>query len=344
MPDKKTIDISTGIIFRTIIILLALWFLYLIRDILAILFISLVIVSAIEPTVNWLHKRRIPRPLGVVLVYVLVFCIIGLSVSFLIPPMIEQFKDLYLNVPNDIQELETYLQGFKDYFQIQGKIFDFQRLIGGLGENFTEIYGNIFSKTIDVFSGIISVFVVLVLVFYMAVRQDGIRNFVASIIPERHKNYAISLTERIKDKIGKWMIGQLLLMLIIFLLDFTGLYFIGVPYALSLAFFAGIMEIIPFMGPVIAAIPAAIVGFTVSPITGIIVMLLFFATQQFENHIIVPQVMKKALGLNPIVVILALLVGLKLGGVLGAILAMPITTAIGVVVDDLMSKPKEISA
>lgn len=341
MLEKTHVEISVGIIFRTILIILGLWFFYSIRDIIALLFIALVIVSGIEPAVNWMHNRKIPRPIGVGIIYILLFSIIGLSVSFLIPPMTEQFKELYQNLPGYSQNLENYFQGVKDYFQTQGNIFDIQKLIGNFGGSISEVSGNIFSKTIGVFSGFVSAIVVLVLVFYMAVKQDGIQDFVASVVPEKHKEYAISLTERIKAKIGKWMIGQLFLMLIIFLLDFAGLYFIGVPYALSLAIFAGLMEIIPYIGPIVSSIPAIILGLTISPMTGVLVIILGFAIHQFENHIIVPQVMKKAVGLNPIVVILALLIGLKLGGVLGAILAIPIVTAIGVVVEDLMKKPSE---
>jgi predicted PurR-regulated permease PerM len=302
----------------------------------------LVIVSAIEPAVNWMHKRKIPRSLGVIIVYFLLFSVIGLSVSFLIPPIAEQFKDLYYKLPEYSKNMEEYLQGIKGYFQTQGNMLDIQKLVSQSSSSLSEISSNIFSRTIGVFSGFISTIVVLALVFYMAVKQDGISNFVALVVPEKHKEYALSLTSRIKAKIGRWMTGQLLLMVIIFVLDFLGFYFIGVPYALSLAIFAGLMEIIPYVGPIVSAIPAIILGLTVSPMTGLLVLILVFAVQQFENHVIVPQIMKKALGLNPIAIILALLIGLKLGGVLGAILAIPITTAIGVVIEDLMKKSEKI--
>lgn len=341
MTEKTNIEISTGTIFRTLLIILGCWFLYLVRDIVALLFISLVIVSSIEPAVNWMHERKIPRSLGVGIVYLLLFSIIGLSISFLIPPLTEQFRDLYSKLPEYSQRVEQSLQGIKDYFQTQGNMLDIQNLIGQSNSSFSEISGNIFSRTVGVFSGFVSAIVVLALVFYMAVKQDGIGNFVALVIPEKHKEYALSLTSRIKAKIGRWMTGQLLLMVIIFALDFLGFYFIGVPYALSLAIFAGLMEIVPYVGPIVSAIPAVILGLTISPMTGLMVLILVFAIQQFENHVIVPQIMKKALGLDPIAIILALLIGLKLGGVLGAILAIPIATAIGVVIEDLMKKPEK---
>jgi predicted PurR-regulated permease PerM len=342
MLEKTHVEISTGTIFRTLLVLLGCWFLYLVRDIIALLFISLVIVSAIEPLVDWMHKKKVPRSLGVIIVYIILFSAIGLSISLLIPPLTEQFRDLYNKLPEYSQNIEQSLQGVKDYFQTQGTMLNIQELISQSISSFSSISGNIFSRTVGVFSGFISTIVVFALVFYMAVKQDGINNFVALVVPEKHKDYALSLTSRIKTKIGRWMSGQLLLMVIIFILDFIGLYFIGVPYALSLAIFAGLMEIIPYVGPIVSAIPAIILGLTVSPMTGLLVLLLVFAVQQFENHVIVPQIMKKALGLNPIAVILALLIGLKLGGVLGAVLAIPIATAIGVIVEDLMKKPDKM--
>jgi predicted PurR-regulated permease PerM len=341
MLEKTHIEISTGTIFRILLIVLGCWFLYLIRDIIALLFISLVIVSSIEPAVNWMHVRKIPRSVGVILVYIIIFSAIGLSISFLIPPLTEQFRDLYLKLPEYSQRIEQSLQGVKDYFQTQGNMLDVQQLIGQSSSSFPEFSGNLFSKTVGVFSGFVSAIVVFALVFYMSVKQDGINNFVALVVPKKHEEYALSLTSRIKAKIGRWMTGQLLLMVIIFALDFLGFYFIGVPYALSLAIFAGLMEIVPYVGPIVSAIPAIILGLTVSPMTGLLVLILVFAVQQFENHVVVPQIMKKALGLDPIAVIVALLIGLKLGGVLGAVLAIPIATAIGVVVEDLMKKPEK---
>lgn len=167
------------------------------------------------------------------------------------------------------------------------------------------------------------------------------KGFVVAITPSKYHDYAVSSAEKIKVKIGRWMQGQLLLMLIIFALDFLALHFLNVPYALILAILGGLLEIVPYLGPIISAVPAVIFGFLVSPLTGILVLAVYIVIQQVEGHIITPQVMKKALGLNPIVVILALLVGAKIGGVLGAILSVPITTAMSVFVDDLVEKKKE---
>ena len=115
---------------------------------------------------------------------------------------------------------------------------------------------------------------------------------------------------------------------------------LGIPYALVLAIFAGLMEIVPYVGPIISAIPGIILGFTISPLTGFLTIFMYILVQQFENHVITPQIMKKAVGLNPIAVILAIFVGAKLAGILGAILAIPVATAVSIFVSDIF-KDKE---
>ena len=130
-------------------------------------------------------------------------------------------------------------------------------------------------------------------------------------------------------------------MLIIFILDSIGLYLVGVPYPLILGLFAGVMEIVPYVGPVISGIPGVILGFLISPTTGFLALLVYFIAQQFEGNVVVPLVMKKAVGLNPITVILALLAGAKLGGFLGVILSIPVAAAVGLVIGDIMEHQNE---
>lgn len=341
MIEKRYVEISTGIIFRTILILLAVWFVYAVRDIIALLFISILIVTAIEPAVDFLQRKKIHRSLGVLIVYFVLFSIIALTFSFLIPPMAYQLKDFGQKANIYLENFGDSLGNIRNFFRQQNIDLDLQKITESLNDEIFSFSGRIFTETVNVFSGFISVLVIFVITFYMSLREDGIKRFIVSITPDKHKEYAVSLTQRVKIKIGKWMQGQFFLMFTIFILDFFGLYFLKIPYALTLAVFAGLMEIIPYVGPIVSAIPGVILGFTISPITGFFTLLLYIVVQQFENHIIVPQIMKKALGLNPIAVILALLVGLKLGGILGAILSIPFATAIGVFIGDLIEKPKE---
>ena len=341
MLEGKTVNISTGIVFRTVMIFLGLWFLYFIRDIIALVFISILLVATMDPVVYRLHRRKVPRTVGVTIVYVCMLAAVGMVVSFLIPPLVQQFRDFSQKLPYIASSLENSIQGVNTFFQAQHIALTTQELLAEISSQLTTSTADIFSATIGVFSGFVSTIIILVMTFYMAVKEDGIKNFIVSIIPENHKEYAGSLVLRIQRKIGRWALGQASLMFTIFALDFIALSILGVPYALALALLAGLFEVVPFIGPIVSAVPAILVGLSVSPLTGLLVLIAYFVVQQFESHIIIPQVMRKAVGLHPIAVILALLVGVKLGGVLGALLSIPVATAISVFVIDLFEKPKE---
>jgi predicted PurR-regulated permease PerM len=336
--ESRKIEISTGIIFRTILILLCLWFIFLVRDVLLLLIISVIIVAAIEPAVDYLQKKKVPRSLSVLAIYVLLFALIGGALSLLVPPIINQFQDFSANYPQYSQKFRDSVDPIRNFIEINHINFSSDQLFSEFGSGVTDFTRNIFSKTIGVFTGFVSIIVVLSLTFYMSVKEDAITHFVGSITPENHRKYAVSLTNRIKEKIGKWLLGQFFLMFLIAIFDFIGLSIIGVPYALILAIFAGVMEIVPYIGPIISAVPGVLLGFMVSPTVGVLALVVYIVAQQFENHVVVPQVMKKAVGLNPIAVILALMVGAKIAGTLGAILAIPVATAVSLFLGDLMNE------
>ncbi|MBL7155340.1 MAG: AI-2E family transporter, partial [Candidatus Portnoybacteria bacterium] len=174
--------------------------------------------------------------------------------------------------------------------------------------------------------------------FYLAVQEKGAKRFLVSLTPNEHQSYLADLIERIESKIGGWLRGQLLLMFIIGCLTYIGLYFLGVKYALTLALVAALLEIIPYIGPILAAIPAVILAFFQSPFLALLVILLYIVIQQLENYIIVPQVMKRAVGLNPVVIIIVMLIGAKLAGLLGIILAVPVTAAAAEFLKDLQKR------
>ena len=150
--------------------------------------------------------------------------------------------------------------------------------------------------------------------FYMAVKENGIKNFIVSVTPEKHKQYAAHLTDKNKIQNGKMDAGTACPDGDNICFRFRRPNLFKIPYALALAIFAGLMEVIPYLGPIISAIPGVILGFTISPFTGLLTMLLYWLAQQFENYVVVPQIMKKAVGLNPITVIVALLIGDQIRG------------------------------
>jgi predicted PurR-regulated permease PerM len=339
---NKPIEISTGIIIKTLAIIIALLFLYFVRDIITLFFIAVLLSAVIAPMVDRMQIKKIPRWVGILLIYLFLFLLVAVAVYFLIPPLEKQFTDFAKNSPEYLGKMAAPLEKLDIFFERQNISFDADQVIDNFSQ---ELYGysnNIFSTTVGIFTGFLSVIIVLTLTFYMAVEEDGMKKFIVLIVPVRHKEYAASLVMRIKAKITRWMHGQLLIMLSIFALDFVGLSLAGVPYALFLAIFAGIMELIPYAGPVISAVPGVFLGFMISPFTGFMALLVYLVAQQFESHVIIPQVMKKAVGLNPIVIILALLIGAKLAGVTGAILSVPIATAVGLFLSDMFNRKEGI--
>ncbi len=332
---NRIFDISSGTIIRTILILLLVWLLYFIRDILLLVFLSVVIVSAIDPIVDYFQRRRIPRPVTVLLVYVVFLSLFGLVIFLLIPPITSEIQDLGRSLPGLIEKLSGYFQVVRDFAvsnQLEQNINDF---FSNAASRLSEIGTNIFSGTISFLGGIFDLIIILSIAFYMSVQEKGSKKFFTSLFPKVHQEYVAGLAERIQFKMGRWLQGQLLLMLLVFLLTYFGLLAIGAPYALVLAFIAGILEIVPYIGPVVSAIIATTVSFLHGPLTGFLVLGLFTLVQQVEGYALTPLIMKRAVGLNPVVVILALLVGAKLAGILGVIVAVPLATVLSEVLNDL---------
>lgn len=193
------------------------------------------------------------------------------------------------------------------------------------------------------FGGLFSFVLIIVFSFYFAVQERGIASFLRIITPPKHEKYAIDLWKRSQLKIGLWMQGQLLLALIIGVLVYLGMMILGVKYALLLALLAAVAELIPLFGPVLAAIPAVAIGFIDGGATlGFLVVGFYVIIQQFENHLIYPLVVKKVVGVPPLLVILALLVGGQLAGFLGIIIAVPLAATLMEFLNDLEKDKKKL--
>lgn len=334
---KKEVIISPSIVWWTIGIVLAVGFVYVIRDVVVLFFIALVLSAAIEPAIKRIVAKNISRGVAVGSVYIVLLVLLVTFLAYLIPVAAREVSDFARTLPEHIEDLtgstllfDDISHAVTDSLERSGE----SQKAGGLAG----VTQGIFSTTVDVFRGIVSFLAVFTIAFYLSVTDDGVGRFLRSVTPGRYEKYVVSRARIIYHKIGHWMLGQLLLMVIVFVLYFIVLTLLGVPNALALALLGGILEIIPYIGPVVAAIPAILFGFFVSPPIAILVAASYILIQQLENHIIVPQVMKRAVGLNPIVVILALLIGAKVAGVLGMILAVPVATALHVFITDVMEK------
>lgn len=341
MAKPTTINISASTILRVVFVILVLIFLYLIRDVIVIFLFALIIASAISPAVNILRKIKIPRVLGALIVYILALGILGFLISLAVPSIAKDIKELSSNMPKYIDDLSAQFESFKRASaKYQDIIVQLQNFLAGIGDFLRKSASNLFSTAINIFGGLLSFLIVLVISFYLSVQEKGVQRVLTSITPSRHRDYILNLWRRSQKKLGRWLQGQLFLGVIVGVLVYIGLSFLNVKFALLLAILAGVLEIFPYVGPVLAAIPAIILGFLQTPILGLWVLILYIIVQQLENYLIVPLVIGKVVKLNPVVVILALLVGGKLGGIPGMILAVPITAVVAEFFRDLVKRRK----
>jgi predicted PurR-regulated permease PerM len=336
MAEHTQVDISTASVFRAILVVVGVVLLYLLSDVVIILLLSVVIASAVQPFVNWFEKKAGPRVVGVLLLYLMFLGAVAVVSSLVLPSVLADLSNLNTFLPDVTKQITTSLdtvqQGSPKYFDFVAEIQNILEVLSGYLQQFSQSALNL---AVSAFGGLFSFIAVLVLSFYLSVMKDGVSNFLSAVVPERYEDYVNDLWRRVEMKVGYWLQGQMLLALIVGLVVYVGLVLLGVKFALVFAILALGLEILPIAGPVIAAIPAVLVAFIQDPALGFWVLVMFIVVQQAENHILVPLVLGKATGLNPVVVMLSILIGWKLAGIVGALLGVPIATIVVEILDDM---------
>ncbi len=339
---EQTIHIGIGSIVKVISIVILFALIFVLRDLVLVLLMSIVIASAIEPATQWFVKRKIPRLFAVIIIYVILFaCLVGI-VFFLLLPLLSELIDFLKNFPayfnassvlssissNEFLSSQPIVAGLTSGVGIE-------QIIGDITSVITSISSNAFGTIATVFGGIFSFLLIAIISFYLSVEEDGVGKFLKAIAPLRHEKYVLSLWTRSQNKIGRWMQGQLVLAVIVGMLVYLGLLLIGMPNALLLAFLAGVFEIIPLFGPILSAIPAIMIAFATGGLSFAVLTAGFYLIiHQFENQLIYPLVVKKVVGVSPIVSIIALFAGWQLVGLFGLFLSVPVAAIIIEFFDD----------
>lgn len=296
------------------------WIVLQLRGIIISLFISYIIMAALTPYVEKLQKRGLPRIIAVLIPYVGILLLIFLLIFPLVPFFVSQIKFLIAGLP-DYAKQSAHSMGFAiDEKQVQDLL---SREINGIGRN-------AFAVTTKVFGGLFSILTVLVVSFYLLMDHSRFKRWIASFFHIDFHNHILLVLNQVDDKLGAWLRGQIILSLFIGVITFIALTIIGLPNALPLALIAGILEIVPTLGPIIAAIPAVIIALTISPGMAIIIIVLYIFIQAFENNLLVPKIMQRAVGLNPVIVIIGVVIGASLLGVAGALLSIPFISLLAV--------------
>src|SRR5688572_20312355 len=279
MPRK--VEISHKTIIFSVFFLLSLGLVYVIRDLILQLFVALLLMAILEPLVNFLTKAKLPRSIAVLVSYVLVIGVFGGAIALIIPAVVDETTSFVSALPGYIANIGlTHEMGS----QIVNNLFS----VAG------NIPGEVVKFTLSIFSNVISILTVLVFSFYMLVARNKLEDSLGFFFGEEKRKELGRIMDNLEHRLGGWARGQLTLMFVVGLAIYIGLSLMGIPYALPLAILAGVFEIIPFLGPIISAIPSVLIGFGISPVAGFGVVILAFLVQQLENYLLVPKIMEKS--------------------------------------------------
>lgn len=334
--------ISTGTIVRFFIVLLGIATMFAVRDILFSLFFAIIIASAVEPAIEWLKERRIPRLVAVIVIYLTGLAAFFLLVYLIFPLFVEEMRIFSASYPvleeqvrsgiaraGTLPVLSFFAANIEGLFRVPSSYL--QQLGGGVADVASAAFG-----------GISSFVLIVVFSFYLAAQENGIEIFLRLVAPLQYEPYVLDLWRRSQRKLGRWLRAQMLLGAIIGVLIFFGLTLLGVKHALFFAALSAMFEIIPVVGPILAAVPGVATAFLADPLLGVLVLGLYVAAQQVESHVIVPVIMRRTVDLSPLIVVFALLVGGKLGGIFGILLAVPLTAILAELLNDWDKKKRSL--
>ncbi|HEX8923107.1 MAG TPA: AI-2E family transporter [Patescibacteria group bacterium] len=324
-PQKM--EISHRTIIFTVLFLLGLAVLWQLRSLIVLFFICFIFMESLNPAVTRLEKFHIPRPLAILLVYVIIISLVSVAFAGIIPGLIEQTSGLATTIPQVLSNFNFFGLSAAD-ISSQLKILE-------------TLPQDIARTAFSLFSDILTGFIVLVVTFYMLLEKKNFPKYTFSFFGRHGKEKATLILDEMETKLGHWVNAELFLMSIIGILSYFGYLAIGLRYALPLGIIAGILEAVPNIGPTLASILAGAIGLTVSPLTAVTAIVWGIIVQQLENNFIVPKIMKETVGLNPLVTIFLIATGAKLGGIVGAVLAIPLYLTVEVFVKVLTNKAEK---
>jgi len=290
-------------------------------------FVALLIMAILNPIVSKLSKRKIPRGVSVMVVYLFAIAVIGLGIGGIVPAMVDQTAGFASDLPGYLANLGA------------GPFGD--QLLKELLSVLATLPTQIVKASLSFFSNLLSVLTVLILAFYLLLVREKLDQQLGAVFGEDRVRDVGKVLDLLEHKLGGWARGQITLMILVGLATYIGLVILGIPFALPLAIVAGLLEIVPYMGPIIAGIPAVIIGLGISPLMALAAAALYFLIQQVENYVIVPKVMEKSVGVSPIITILALAVGSRLAGFVGILMAVPVFITLKAFVEQYLASRKD---
>jgi predicted PurR-regulated permease PerM len=320
MKSQK-IEISYKTIVYTIVSIVGIFIFWQLKSIFGLLFLCILLMEILNPSINFLQKYKIPRPVAIVIIYILIIAIFSSAIVSFIPILISQTAGFVKALPNIISDVQDVGIFGLSPVDISNQF----KLLENLPSNITKTIFSLFS---NFFTGLL----VLVITFYMLMERKNFSKYANKIFGKKGEQKTIELMNLLEKRLGFWIRSQLFLMLMVGIISYIAYLIIGLNYALPLAIIAFLFDIIPNIGPVLSVAIATIVALTISPVTALIVLIVGIIIQQIENNILAPLILRGSTGLKPILIILILIAGAKVGGLIGALVAIPLYLTVEAVV------------
>lgn len=315
------------------------YFVWQVRSILLLLAIGILFGAVIDPLINRLRRIGLSRGQALLLMYVIFFAILGVGIYYVSPLLGRQIGNFDKAIPEIFENLREQALAMSNATVSRSSLRAITQVEGAwirFRMNPNVNTDQAFSVVNTVFGASLSVISMLIVTFYWTVEKVSIKRGFLGLFPFEVRPRAHAIWDEVEYRIGGWARGQLTLMLAIGVISGLVYYAIDLRFWLALAIFAGLTEVVPYIGPIIGGAAAALVALTESPEKAILVLILVFAIQQLEGALLVPRIMKHAVGMTPLTVILAVLIGNQLGGPAGSIIAIPIGAAVQVIVSSLL--------
>ena len=324
-------EISERSIMFAVLFPLFLWFLWVMKELLFSLLIAFIFMSALRPIALWLEKKKVPRTTSIVIVFLGFILTFVTLASLIIPPIVTETTSLVRNLPAYVSELPPEVSQYVD--------------LGAVTQYVPTITNNIFAVIGSLLSNFIFVLTILFFTLFFLLEKDIVRRVLSPFLPDAQLDHYVGVVEKVEKRLTAWFWGQITLMTVIGSITFIVLSLLGIRYAFPLAVFAGLLEVVPNLGPIIASLPAILVAFAEAPILGGVVLVAYFIIQQLENILIVPYIMSRAANVSPILTLISLYIGGQIGGVLGVLLSIPLLIIVQTIVLEIWvdrSKKKKL--
>jgi len=326
--EKRVLEVSWTSLWKILFFVLLVMLAFTARDIFLGLFLAMVISSGLEVPIDIMEKRGIPRTVGAIAIFLLIAMLLAVFLYAVVPLVIVNLNTAVFNIQKAAHG--TWWQPLFNVKTSKSINDSMSRIV----DNFISNGSSPLDAVSQVFGGLSLTISVFILSFYLSINKNGVERFIKLISPVDYEEMAIRIAHHSRRRIGLWFRAQFILSVIMGVMVWAALGFLGVEYAAILGATAGILELVPFVGPIIAGAISVLVAVSVSNTLAIYTLITFLVIQQFESNVLVPLLMKRTTGLHPVLVIISLLIGIELGGFIGAFIAVPAAAVFQEVLED----------